>query len=170
MHRLDAARLFRLVLESAPTGARLHGAAEKGVYMRDGAAVTGRHLNLPMTAVSGAEADSHFGWLAGFVSLDKPASSTLIQKELGWQPAYPGLVEDFDEGHYFSEPHRSCAGRSGAHAGRPLEPVAVGGGRAEPGLSVDAFHGVLGGFPEVPDPSQQWFHADGGRGRGRSRG
>ncbi|WP_229810867.1 hypothetical protein [Streptosporangium pseudovulgare] len=31
MHRLDAARLYRLALEEAPAGARLHTVAEEGV-------------------------------------------------------------------------------------------------------------------------------------------
>ena len=62
----------------------------------------GRHLNLPVTAVSREEADRHFTWMAPFALLDTPSSSALTQKLLGWQPEYPGLIADLDEGHYFT--------------------------------------------------------------------
>ena len=102
VHRLDAARLFRLALEEAPAGTRLHGVADEAIPFRDIAAVTGRHLNLPVTAISREEADSHFGWMAPFAPLDSPASSTLTQKQFGWRPEHPGLITDLDEGRYFT--------------------------------------------------------------------
>jgi nucleoside-diphosphate-sugar epimerase len=101
VHRLDAARLFRLAVESAPAGTRLHGVADEGVPFRDIAGVIGRHLNLPVVSVSREEAAAHFEWLGGFASADCPASSTLTQKWLGWRPERPGLIADLDEGHYF---------------------------------------------------------------------
>ncbi len=102
VHRLDAAHLFRLALEAAPAGTRLHGADEEGVPFRDIAGVIGRHLNMPVTAVSPEEADAHFSWLAPFVSIDNPTSSVLTQKQLGWHLAHPGLIPDLEEGHYFT--------------------------------------------------------------------
>ena len=48
LHTLDAARLYRLALESAPAGSRLHGVADEGVPFRDIAEVIGRHLDLPV--------------------------------------------------------------------------------------------------------------------------
>jgi nucleoside-diphosphate-sugar epimerase len=101
VHQLDAARLFRLALESARAGARLHGAAEEGVPFRDIAAAIGAHLNLPVTAISPEEAEGHFTWLAHFVSIDNPTSSAVTRKQLGWQPVQPGLIADLEEGHYF---------------------------------------------------------------------
>ena len=102
VHRLDAAQLFRRALEEAPAGTRLHGVADEAVPFRDIAAVIGRHLNLPVTAISREEADGHFGWMAPFALLDSPASSALTQKRFGWLPEHPGLIADLDEGHYFT--------------------------------------------------------------------
>ncbi|SDL21300.1 SDR family oxidoreductase [Nonomuraea jiangxiensis] len=101
VHRLDAARLYRLALEEAPTGARLHAVAEEGVPVRDIAGVIGSRLGVPVTAITSGEAYEHFGWLASFVTLDMPASSALTQKLLDWHPARPGLIEDLNAGHYF---------------------------------------------------------------------
>jgi nucleoside-diphosphate-sugar epimerase len=102
LHTLDAAHLYRLALEKAPAGTRLHGVADEGVPFRDIAGVIGRHLNVPVVSISGEEA-GHFGFLSVFASLDNPTSNVLTQKVLEWQPERPGLIEDLDEGHYFSE-------------------------------------------------------------------
>jgi nucleoside-diphosphate-sugar epimerase len=101
VHRLDAARLFRLALEKAPAGSALHGIAEEGVPIRALAQVIGRHLSLPVTSISPDDAGKHFGWLAPFLAMDAPASNTLTRELLGWQPTHPGLLDDLDEGHYF---------------------------------------------------------------------
>jgi nucleoside-diphosphate-sugar epimerase len=98
VHRLDAARLFRLALERAPAGARLHGIGDEGIPTREIAAVIGRKLGLP---VESAPAD-HFGWLGGFFALDTPASSALTQARLGWKPEQPGLLADLEHGTYFA--------------------------------------------------------------------
>jgi nucleoside-diphosphate-sugar epimerase len=103
VHTLDAAHLYRLALENAPAGTRLHGVADEGVPFRDIAGVIGRHLNLPVVSISGEQAADHFGFLSVFASLDNPTSNALTQKELDWHPERPGLIEDLDEGHYFSE-------------------------------------------------------------------
>jgi nucleoside-diphosphate-sugar epimerase len=100
VHRLDAARLYRLALEQGVAGARYHGVADEGVAMRDIAAVIGRHLNVPVISKSPEEAPEHFSWMARFVGLDLSASSTLTQQQLGWQPSHPGLLADLDQ-HYF---------------------------------------------------------------------
>jgi nucleoside-diphosphate-sugar epimerase len=102
VHRLDAAHLFRLALEEAPAGTRLHGVADEAVPFRDIAAVIGWHLNLPVTAISREEAEGHFTWMAPFALLDSPASSAVTRKRFGWQPEHPGLLADLNEGHYFT--------------------------------------------------------------------
>jgi nucleoside-diphosphate-sugar epimerase len=104
VHRLDAAHLFRLALEEAPAGSTLHGVADEGVPIRDIAGVIGRHLDLPVVAISPEGAAEHFAWLARLLAADSPASSTLTRELLGWQPTHPGLIDDLDQGHYFHKP------------------------------------------------------------------
>ncbi len=101
VHRLDAASLFRLALEAAPAGSVLHSAADEGVPVRAIAEVIGRHLDLPVVAIAPEDAAAHFGWLAGFLGADVPASSALTRELLGWQPTHAGLIDDLEEGHYF---------------------------------------------------------------------
>ena len=103
VHRLDAAHLFRLALESAPACARLHGVGEEGVPVRQIAEAIGRNLQLPVASISGEEVNSHFGFLGAFLSLDCPASSARTQAQMGWRPVQPGLIADLEAGHYFRE-------------------------------------------------------------------
>jgi nucleoside-diphosphate-sugar epimerase len=103
VHRFDAARLFRLALESAPAGARLHAIGDEGVPVRDIAGAIGRHLSLPVTAIAPEAAVDLFGWLGAFFSLDVPASSALTRELLGWRPTQPGLLDDLAQGHYFDD-------------------------------------------------------------------
>jgi nucleoside-diphosphate-sugar epimerase len=101
VHRLDAARLYRLALEQGVGGAVYHGVADQGIPMRDIAAVIGRHLNLPVVSKNAEEAADHFGWMARFAALDMSASSTLTQQRLGWNPTHPDLRADLEHGDYF---------------------------------------------------------------------
>jgi nucleoside-diphosphate-sugar epimerase len=102
VHRLDAACLFRLAVEAAPAGSRLHGAGEEGVPFREIALAIGRQLHLPVVSIEASDAGDHFGFLAPMVSADNPTSSALTRQRLGWQPQGPGLIEDIEQGHYFT--------------------------------------------------------------------
>jgi nucleoside-diphosphate-sugar epimerase len=102
VHRHDAARLYRLVVEKAAAGGRYHGVAETGVPFRDIAEVIGRRLNVPVVSKTPEEAADHFGWFAHFAALDNPASSELTRQLLGWQPSEPGLIPDLDRPRYFA--------------------------------------------------------------------
>lgn len=103
VHRLDAARLFRLALEKgAAPGTRFHGVAEEGIAFRNIADVIGKRLGVPVVSKSKEEAAAHFTWFTDFVSIDGPASSKQTQSVLGWQPNHPGLIADIDRDSYFS--------------------------------------------------------------------
>ncbi|MFE2045810.1 SDR family oxidoreductase [Streptomyces sp. NPDC059477] len=101
VHRLDAARLFRLALETAPAGSRLHGVDDEGVPFRDIAGAIGEGLGVPVTSIAADEAIDHFGWLGTFAVTDVPATSTLTRERLDWHPKEPDLLTDLAEGHYF---------------------------------------------------------------------
>jgi nucleoside-diphosphate-sugar epimerase len=101
VHRLDAAHLYRLAVETAPAGSVLHAVGDEGVPTRDIAEVIGRHLSLPVVSISREEAGDHFDWMAGFWGVDAPASSALTQERMGWNPVQLGLIADLDQGHYF---------------------------------------------------------------------
>ena len=102
VHRLDAARVFRLALENPTARKNFHAVAEEAVLLRDIAAVIGRRLNLPVVSKPGADAAAHFGWFAHFAQVDCPASSQLTRELLGWQPTQAGLLADMDRPAYFA--------------------------------------------------------------------
>lgn len=94
IHRLDAAKLFRMALEAAPAGSCLHGIGEEGIPFKDIAQTIGRSLNLPVESISKEAIDKHFEWLAQFTISDNPTSNELTQKWLGWKPEGPTLIAD----------------------------------------------------------------------------
>ena len=102
VHRLDAARLFRLALESAEPGSRLHGAAEEGTAVRAIADAIGGGLGLPARSLDPDEAAAHFGWLASFLAIDNPTASAITRETLGWRPTGPDLLTDLGVGGYFA--------------------------------------------------------------------
>jgi nucleoside-diphosphate-sugar epimerase len=104
VHRLDAARLFRLAVEKAEAGSVLHAVGDEGVPILDVAEVFARHLELPVRSISHEDAPEHFSWMAGFLALDAPASSAATRETMGWKPEHPGLLADLEEGHYFRVP------------------------------------------------------------------
>jgi nucleoside-diphosphate-sugar epimerase len=101
VHRLDAARLFRLALENAPAGSRLDGVGEEGIPFYDIANVIGRRLNLPIVGISREKAEAHFGFLGPIAALDLPRSSIRTQELLDWKPVNVTLISDLENGHYF---------------------------------------------------------------------
>jgi len=89
VHRDDAARLYRLAVEAAPSGV-LHGVAEEGITQRAIAEAIGAKYDLPVRRVEPA----HFGWLAMVVGLDNRASNRITRAKLPWMPAQRGLLDD----------------------------------------------------------------------------
>lgn len=92
VHALDAAVLFRRVLESAPAGTSWHAVSDEGDAVRDIATVIGRRLGLPVEAVP----QENFGPFGAIFAMDQPASSAHTRAALGWKPTYPRLLEDLE--------------------------------------------------------------------------
>jgi nucleoside-diphosphate-sugar epimerase len=101
VHTLDAAALYRLALEKAPAGARLHGVADEGVPLAEIAAAIGRNLGIPVRSIGTETAGDYFGFLEMFAQMDNPTSAAITRELLDWTPTHPGLIADLDEGHYF---------------------------------------------------------------------
>jgi hypothetical protein len=38
------------------------------------------------------------------IALDNPVTTDATRRILGWEPAHPGLIADFDNGDYFTTP------------------------------------------------------------------
>jgi len=100
VHRLDAARLFRLALEDARPGTRLHAVAEEGIPLKTIAEAVGQSVGVPTRSLTPEEAGAQFGWLGMFVMADTPASSTITQQTFGWRPSHAGLLAGIREGGY----------------------------------------------------------------------
>lgn len=92
VHALDAAALFRRVLESATAGTSWHAVADEGDAVRDIAAVIGRRLGLPVESVP----EETFGPFGSIFAMDQPASSIHTRDALGWKPTHPSLLEDLE--------------------------------------------------------------------------
>jgi nucleoside-diphosphate-sugar epimerase len=101
VHRLDAARLYRLAIEQGAGPARYHAVAEEGVPFKEIATVIGRRLDIPVVSKSPDEAAQHFTWFAHFAAMNSLSSSAKTQAATGWQPTGPGLIADIDRPEYF---------------------------------------------------------------------
>ena len=103
-HTLDVGQLYRLALESAPAGTRWHAAGDEGIPMREIARSIAGHLGIAAASIPADRLEAHFGFLAAVVGLDNPTSTLVTRRVLGWEPAHPGLLADFDDGDYFAAP------------------------------------------------------------------
>lgn len=100
VHRRDAARLYRAVIESDVTAPRYHAVAEEGVPFHEIAEVVAAQLGVPTVSKSHEEAAAHFGWFAHFAQLDGPASSEQTKRLTGWQPCETDLLDDLRQPYY----------------------------------------------------------------------
>jgi len=101
VYRLDAARLYRLVLEKGSTGARYHEIGDEGVPTREIAEVIGRRLDVPVASKSQEQAAEHIGWIGLFFGMGVLVSSSLTTQKLGWRPTHVGLIDDLESESYF---------------------------------------------------------------------
>ena len=103
VHRVDAARAFRLALERGAGGGPYHAIAEEGVPFKAIAEVIGRRLGVPVVGKSGDAAEAYFGWFTRFAGADLPTSSARTRAALGWAPTGPDLLTDIDQPGYYAQ-------------------------------------------------------------------
>ncbi len=101
VHRLDAARLYRLALEQGARGGPFHAVADEGVPFRQIAEAIGEQMGVSVLSISPEEAAGHFGPLAVWVAGNGPASSARTRVRLGWAPQQPGLIQDISQPEYY---------------------------------------------------------------------
>lgn len=100
VHRFDAAKLYRLIIEQKPAQVAFHAVAEEGIEFKAIAKSISNGTQLPLVSVNQEEAQAHFTWFTHFAMLDCPASAEKTKATLGWEPTHPTLLKDM-EGHYF---------------------------------------------------------------------
>ncbi len=99
VHRLDAARVFRLALERGARNEAFHAVAEV-VPFRLIAEAIGRQVGVPAQSLTLEEAEAHFGGLAMWVAGNGPASSETTRAALGWEPKEIGIISDIARPDY----------------------------------------------------------------------
>lgn len=100
VHRLEAARIFRLALERGAGNEAYHAVAE-GVPFRLLAEAIGWQIGVPTKSLTRQEAETHFGGLAVWVTGSGPVSSERTRAVLGWEPRQIGFIPDIDRPEYF---------------------------------------------------------------------
>lgn len=102
VHRLDAAKLYRLALEKPfESGTRYHAAAEQGIPFKTIATEIAERLQIPLVSLTSDEAAEHFTWFAHFAQLSNLTSSEETRKTLDWNPQHSTLLEDLQGCVYF---------------------------------------------------------------------
>ncbi len=103
VHKLDAARLYRLALEKPfESGTRYHAVGEQGIPFKNIATFIAEKLEIPVVSLTNDEAAEHFGWFAHFAKLNNLTSSEETKSALGWNPQHQTLLEDLKSDVYFS--------------------------------------------------------------------
>lgn len=98
VHRLDAARVYRLALEEGLTQSVYHAVADEAVPFRSIAEIIGRRLDQPVEA----RGPEHFEWFGHFAGATMSASSARTREILRWTPQGPSLLTDLDQPSYYS--------------------------------------------------------------------
>jgi nucleoside-diphosphate-sugar epimerase len=102
-HVSDVARLYRLAVEQAKAGERLHAVDEEGITARAIAETLAEGLGVPAVSVSAEQAAEHFGFMSHFAAMDLSASSAWTRQRFDWTPTGPGLIHDLQRMDYSAQ-------------------------------------------------------------------
>ncbi|UOF15756.1 SDR family oxidoreductase [Lysobacter capsici] len=98
VHRRDAARVYRLALESGMTSPVYHAVADEAVAFKAIAETIGKRLGVPVESRD----REHFGWFAMMAGADMSVSSAYTRELLDWTPQGPELLADIDQPGYYA--------------------------------------------------------------------
>lgn len=100
VHRLDAAKAYRLAVEKAAKGAVYNVVGDQSIEIKTIATLIGKQLQLPVQSVSGEAIVTHFDWMGRFITFEGAAIGSKTQEQLGWKPTHIGLLEDMQENYF----------------------------------------------------------------------
>lgn len=100
VHRLDAAKAFRLAVEKSARGALYNVVGDTGIEVKRIAELIGEKLNLPLVSLPEEKIAKHFEWMSHFITFDSPATNVKTQEDLGWKPTQIGLLEDMQQNYF----------------------------------------------------------------------
>lgn len=100
VHRLDAAKAFRLAVEKAAKGAIYNVVGDHAIATKTIAGLIGEQLHLPVQSVSGEAIAKHFDWMSRFITFEGAAIGAQTQEQLGWKPTHIGLLEDMQDNYF----------------------------------------------------------------------
>ncbi|MBT2623655.1 SDR family oxidoreductase [Chryseobacterium sp. ISL-6] len=100
VHRLDAAKAFRLAIEKGNKGALYNVVGDPGIKLKTIATLIGETLNLPVKSVSEDELAKHFEWMSNFITMESMAANSRTQEQLGWQPTHISLLDDMQQNYF----------------------------------------------------------------------
>ncbi|MEH6309044.1 SDR family oxidoreductase [Olivibacter sp. CPCC 100613] len=100
VHRLDAAKAFRLAVEKAAKGGIYNVVGDQAVATKTIAELIGKQLDLPVRSVSGEAIATHFDWMSRFITFEGAAIGAKTQEQLDWKPTHIGLLEDMQENYF----------------------------------------------------------------------
>ncbi|TWR25155.1 SDR family oxidoreductase [Mucilaginibacter pallidiroseus] len=100
VHRSDAAKVYRLVIEQQPAQRVFHAVGEEGIAFREIAQAISKHLHLPLVSLNPDKAKEHFTWFAHFASFNSPSSNQITCDTLGWKPTGIGLIQDMEQSYF----------------------------------------------------------------------
>lgn len=99
VHRKDAARLYRLVLENGEAGHVYHAASES-LKFKDIAQTVGDKLHLSTTSFTPEEALNKMGLMGHVFVMNAPLNAVKTRKALGWAPKEISLFEDIQQNYF----------------------------------------------------------------------
>lgn len=100
VHRLDAAKAYRLAVEKAAKGAVYNVVGDQSIEIKTIATLIGKQLQLPVQSVSGEAIVTHFDWMGRFITFEGAAIGSKTQEQLHWKPTHIGLLEDMQENYF----------------------------------------------------------------------